>query len=91
MKKGVDISRGSTYLLVNKHSQEFFYPGKKRLGITYLLVNKYWKGVPLWGGNINDDTRSPVNYTVILFSFSDEMRPKSFIDVCLLQKIKRVM
>ena len=42
MKKGVDISRGSTYLLVNKHSQESFYPGKKRLGGTYLLVNKYW-------------------------------------------------
>ena len=42
MKKGVDISRGSTYLLVNKHSQESFYPGKKRLGSTYLLVNKYW-------------------------------------------------
>ena len=42
MKKGVDISRGSTYLLVNKHSKESFYPGKKRLGSTYLLVNKYW-------------------------------------------------
>ena len=43
MKKGVDISRGSTYLLVNKHSQESFYPGKKRLGSTYLLVKKYWE------------------------------------------------
>ena len=42
MKKGVDISRGSTYLLINKDSQESFYPGKKRLGSTYLLVNKYW-------------------------------------------------
>ena len=29
MKKGVDISRGSTHLLVNKHLQESFYPGKK--------------------------------------------------------------
>ena len=42
MKKGVDISRGSTYILVNKHSQESFHAGKKRLGSTYLLVNKYW-------------------------------------------------
>ena len=41
MKKGVDISRGSTYLLVNKHLQESSYHGKKRLGSTYLLVNKY--------------------------------------------------
>ena len=42
MKKGVDISQGSTYLLVNKHSKESSYPGKKRLGSTFLLVNKYW-------------------------------------------------
>ena len=42
MKKGVDISGGSTDLLVYKHSQESFYPGKKRLGTTYLLVNTYW-------------------------------------------------
>ena len=53
-EKGVDISRGSTHLLVNKHSQESFYPGKKRLGSTYLLVNKYWgvllRGVNIYGG-----------------------------------------
>ena len=48
MKKGVDISRESTCLLVNKHSQESFYPGKERLGTTYLLVNKYW-GVLFYG------------------------------------------
>ena len=49
MKKGVDISRGSTYLMVNKHSQESFYPGKHYMkkgvdisrGSTYLLVNKH--------------------------------------------------
>ena len=40
--KRVDISRGSTYLLVNKDSQKSFYSAKKRLGRTYLLVNKYW-------------------------------------------------
>ena len=57
MKKGVDISRGSTYLLVNKHSQESFYPGKKRLGSTYLLVNKYW-GVLFRGVNIYSDSSS---------------------------------
>ena len=60
MKKGVDISRGSTYLLVNKHSQESFYPGKKRLGSTYLLVNKYistgecfFRGVNIYGDSGN--------------------------------------
>ena len=33
MKKGVDISRGSTYLLENKHSQESFYPGEKNWAV----------------------------------------------------------
>ena len=60
MQKGVDISRGSTYLLVNKHSQESFYPGEKRLGSTYLLVNKYW------GVNIYGDTGWDVRLTFIL-------------------------
>ena len=53
MKKGVDISRASTYLLVNKHSQESFYPGKKRLGSTYLLVKStgecFFRGVNIYG------------------------------------------
>ena len=39
MKKGVDISQDSTYLLVNKHSQESFYPGKKKTG-EYFFASK---------------------------------------------------
>ena len=50
MKTGVDISRGSTCLLVNKHSQESFYLWKKRMGSTYLLANKHW-GVNIYGDN----------------------------------------
>ena len=52
MKKRADIFRGGTYLLVNKHFQESFYPGKKRLGSTYLLENMYWgvfRGVNIYG------------------------------------------
>ena len=32
-EKGSRYSRGSTYLLVNNHSQKSFYPGKKDLGV----------------------------------------------------------
>ena len=64
MKKGVDISRGGTYLLVNKHSQESFYPGKKRLGGTYLLVNKYW-AVFFRGVNIYGDTGNGLILVII--------------------------
>ena len=52
MKKGVDISRGSTYLLVNKHSQESFYPGKKKTG-EYLYASTYLR---FSGVNIYHDT-----------------------------------
>ena len=52
MKKGVDISRGSTYLLVNKHSQESFYPGKKKTG-EYLYASTYLR---FSGVNIYRDT-----------------------------------
>ena len=53
MNKGVDISRGSTYLLVNKHSQESFYPRKKKLGSTSLLVIStgecFFRGMNIYG------------------------------------------
>ena len=39
MKKGVDVSQDSTYLLVNKHSEESFYPGKKTTG-EYLFASR---------------------------------------------------
>lgn len=62
MKRGVDISQGSSYLLVNKNSHESFYPGKKRLCSNYLLVNKYWGGYFFRGVNICGDTAQFLKY-----------------------------